>query len=218
MDANQPADWDPRSQDVLDDPTAAYDAMRKRCPVARSDYLGWSLFRHEDVMRVLQDPETFSNAASNHLSIPNAMDPPEHTPYRQIVERYYEVTESQRATRHDLDATNKAAAILSKGGNRAYDRALRALTPDTREWWQSYVDEEEYPADATGLATFISEHVTPFVYQQEKESRHHGAIVNQALGEGLQAYKLEKLSRYETHLDRKFERTLAMLREMRRLG
>jgi len=89
MDATKPADWDPRSQKVLDDPIAAYDAMRNRCPVAHSDYLSWSLFRHEDVMRVLQDPETFSNAASNHLSIPNAMDPPEHTPYRQIVERYF---------------------------------------------------------------------------------------------------------------------------------
>lgn len=89
MNATKPADWNPRSQDVLDDQIAAYDAMRQRCPVAHSDYLWWSLFRHEDVMRVLQDHETFSNAASHHLSIPNAMDPPEHTPYRQIVERYF---------------------------------------------------------------------------------------------------------------------------------
>jgi len=44
-----------------------------------------------------------------------------------------DVTESQRTARHDLDATNKAAAILRKGGDRAYDRALRALLPDTRE-------------------------------------------------------------------------------------
>ena len=89
MNATKPEDWNPRSQDVLDDQIAAYDAMRQRCPVAHSDYLWWSLFRHEDVMRVLQDHETFSNAASHHLSIPNAMDPPEHTPYRQIVERYF---------------------------------------------------------------------------------------------------------------------------------
>ena len=128
-----------------------------------------------------------------------------------------DVTESQRTARHDLDATNKAAAILRKGGDRAYDRALRALLPDTRDRWQSYVDDEEYPADATGLAAFIRERVTPFVYQQEKESRHHNAIVNQTLGEGLQAYKLEKLSRYETHLDRKFERTLAMLIKLKDL-
>ena len=84
-----PNDWDPGSQAVRDDQIAAYDAMRKRCPVAHSDYLWWSLFRHEDVMRVLEDHETFSNAASNHLSIPNAMDPPEHTPYRKIIEGYF---------------------------------------------------------------------------------------------------------------------------------
>jgi hypothetical protein len=53
--------------------------------------------------------------------------------------------------------------------------------------------------------------------QQEKESRHHDAIVNQTIGEGLQAYRLEKLSRYETHLDRKFERTLAMLIKLKDL-
>ena len=128
-----------------------------------------------------------------------------------------DVTESQKSARHDLDATNKAGAILRKGGDRAYGKALRALLPDTREWWQEYVDDEEYTADATGLAAFITEHVTPLVYLQEKEARHHDAIVNQALGEGLHAYKLEKLSRYETHLDRKFERTLAMLIKLKEL-
>ena len=128
-----------------------------------------------------------------------------------------DVTESQHAARHDLDATNKAAGILHKGGDRAYDKALRALLPDSREWWESYVNEEEYSADAEGLASFITEHLSPLCYQQEKESRHHDAIVNQTLGEGLQAYRLEKLSRYETHLDRKFERTLAMLIKLKDL-
>jgi hypothetical protein len=128
-----------------------------------------------------------------------------------------DVAESHQSAKHDIDATNKARTILHKGGDRAFDKALRALLPDTREWWQNYVDDEEYTADAAGLAAFISEHVTPFVYQQEKESRHHDAIVNQTIGEGLQAYKLEKLSRYETHLDRKFERTLAMLIKLKDL-
>ena len=68
MHAANPSDWNPTSQDVLDDQIAAYDAMRNRCPVAHSDYLWWSLFRHADVKRVLEDHETFSNAASNHLS------------------------------------------------------------------------------------------------------------------------------------------------------
>lgn len=46
---------------------------------------------------------------------------------------------------------------------------------------------------------------------QEKEACDHETIKNQALGEGHQDCKLEKLSRCETHLDRKFERSLAML-------
>ncbi len=128
-----------------------------------------------------------------------------------------DVAESHRSARHDIAATNKASAILHKGGDRAYEKALRALLPETREWWQEYVDDEECTADATGLKAFISEHVTPFAYQQEKEARHHDAIVNQTVGEGLQAYRLEKLSRYETHLDRKFERTLAMLIKLKDL-
>ena len=51
----------------------------------------------------------------------------------------------------------------------------------------------------------------------EREALHHYAIKTQTLGEGLKAERLEKLSRYETHLDRKFERTLAMLVKLKEL-
>ena len=82
-------DWDPKSDAVLRDQRAAYDEMRERCPVAYSNFLGWSLFRHEDIVRVLNDPDTFSNAVSRHRSVPNGMDPPEHTEYRRIIESYF---------------------------------------------------------------------------------------------------------------------------------
>ena len=142
----------------------------------------------------------------------------ENTDIRDLMDlKPEDVTESHQSAKHDIDATNKASAILRKGGDRAYDKALRALLPDSREWWDSYVEEEEYSADAAGLASFITEHLSPLCYQQEKESRHHDAIVNQTIGEGLQAYRLEKLSRYETHLDRKFERTLGMLVKLKEL-
>ena len=142
----------------------------------------------------------------------------ENTDIRDLMDlKPADVAESQQSARHDLDATNKASAILRKSGDRAYEKALRALLPDSREWWENHVEEEEYTADAEGLASFINEHLAPLCHQQEKESRHHDAIVNQTIGEGLQAYKLEKLSRYETHLDRKFERTLAMLIKLKDL-
>ena len=142
----------------------------------------------------------------------------ENTDIRDLMDlKPSDVAESQQSARHDLDATNKASDILRKGGDRAYEKALRALLPNSREWWDSYVEEDEYTADAEGLASFITEHMSPLCHQQEKESRHHDAIVNQTIGEGLQAYRLEKLSRYETHLDRKFERTLAMLIKLKDL-
>lgn len=82
-------DWDPRAEAALDDQIAVYDEMRHHCPVAHSVYLNWSLFRHEDVMRVLNDHQTFSSHVSTHLSVPNGMDPPEHTAYRSIVDPFF---------------------------------------------------------------------------------------------------------------------------------
>lgn len=64
--------------------------MRRRCPVAHSDYLHASLFRHANVLRVLHDPAVFSSEVSTHLSVPNGMDPPQHTAYRNLIEPYFD--------------------------------------------------------------------------------------------------------------------------------
>jgi hypothetical protein len=74
---------------VLSDQLKAYDRMRHRCPVAFSDYMQWSLFRHAEVMRALHEHETFSNAVSAHVAVPNGMDPPEQTAYRRIIDPYF---------------------------------------------------------------------------------------------------------------------------------
>src|SRR5512141_281428 len=82
-------DWDPRAPEVQADQVAAYDDMRRRCPVAHSEYLNWSVFSHADAVRVLKDPETFSNAVSTHLNVPNGMDPPRHAGYRRLIDGYF---------------------------------------------------------------------------------------------------------------------------------
>lgn len=83
------ADWNPREAAVLEDQMRAYDRMREGCPVAYSDYLGWSVFRHEDVVAVVEDHETFSSVVSTHRAVPNGFDPPEHTRYRRIIDHYF---------------------------------------------------------------------------------------------------------------------------------
>lgn len=87
-------DWNPTDPSILRDQRRAYDEMRERCPVAYSEFLDWSLFRHEDVVDVVDNPPTYSNV-SRHLAIPNGMDPPEHTPYRRALEPYF--TDEQMA-------------------------------------------------------------------------------------------------------------------------
>jgi cytochrome P450 len=77
-------DWDPRDASVLDDQRAAYDRMREQCPVAYSEFMGWSLFRHQDVLNVLADPRAYSSV-SRHPAIPSGMDPPHHTRHRDAI-------------------------------------------------------------------------------------------------------------------------------------
>lgn len=128
-----------------------------------------------------------------------------------------EIAERQRDAALDLAATQKAAAILRKGGPNAYTKALRALMQDSRDWWDEQIEEEEHSATADGLAKFIRDSLEPICTRMVKEAEFTPAIKAQTLGEGLRAHLLEKLSRYETHLDRKFERTLAMLLKLKEL-
>jgi hypothetical protein len=128
-----------------------------------------------------------------------------------------EIAERRRDAGIDLDATNKAAAILRKGGATAYKKARQALIEESRDWWDEFVDEETYPATAEGLKEFIDKHLHPICHRMAVEARCIPAIKAQTLGESLQAHRLEKLNRYETHLDRKFERTLAMILKMKEL-
>lgn len=128
-----------------------------------------------------------------------------------------EIAERQRYAALDLAATQKAAAILRKGGPNAYAKARRALTQESRDWWDEHIEDEEHPATAEGLAEFIRDSLEPLCYRMAKEAEYTPAIKAQTLGEGLQAHRLKNLNSYETHLDRKFERALAMLLKLKDL-
>lgn len=128
-----------------------------------------------------------------------------------------EAATDQRNASADVQACYRATKLLRTGGATAYTKAVRALHPESRAMWEDSVADGENAPTAEGLAAFIQQHLEPVARELEKEARHHEAIKNQAMGEGLQAWKLEKLSRYETHLDRKFERTLGMLVKLKDL-
>lgn len=82
-------DWDPHGPQVRHDAVAAYDQMRSRCPVAHGPDGAWTLFTHADVTTAALDHESFSNAASRHLQVPNGLDGPTHTAFRAVLEQYF---------------------------------------------------------------------------------------------------------------------------------
>ena len=117
--------WNPQDPRVLHDQRTAYDEMRARCPVAHSEVMGWSLFRHADVAAVTGDPVTFSSA-TRRLAIPNGMDPPEHTDYRGSLEPYF--------------TTDRLAAFEPRSRHIAQDLLVAMVDRDQVEAISEFVD------------------------------------------------------------------------------
>ncbi len=112
--------------------------------------------------------------------------------------------------------------LLQDEGDAAYDEALAVLREDTRGWWSEVLVEpdeerEPYKPDATSLLRFLQEEVADWYENRRTELQHRPLIQSQAYGEALAPDRLDKLSRYEVHLDRKLERTLAMLLKLQDL-
>ena len=147
------------------------------------------------------------------------------------------VVDAIRATASDTDddiremdedeaMTRRALDLLGSRRNDRYEAALAALHEDTRDWWADMLardpdelDEGEEPAtpDEDDLRRFLEGTVMPWFEGRRKELVNLPLIREQAFGEALNPDKLERLGRYEAHLDRKLERMLAMLLRLKNL-
>ena len=137
-----------------------------------------------------------------------------------------DIEDDIREMRDDEDMTRRALELLASRRNDRYDAALATLREDTQVWWADTLardpedlDEGEEPAtaDAEGLRRFIETDVLPWFEDRKEELANRPLIREQAFGEALDPDKLERLGRYEVHLDRKLERMLAMLLRLKDL-
>jgi hypothetical protein len=125
----------------------------------------------------------------------------------------------------DEAMTRRALELLGSKRNDAYEAALASLREDTQSWWADILErnpdgtegEQDYAADVQGLRSFIEDEVLPWFENRKKELTNRPLIREQAFGEALDTNKLERLGRYEVHLDRKLERMLAMLLRLKEL-
>jgi hypothetical protein len=104
----------------------------------------------------------------------------------------------------DRAMTEKALKLLRAGKPGAYEKAL--WEPDDYEEGQ-----EPYATDAASLQRYLETEICPWYETRHKELENRPLIHAQAFGEALDPDRLQGLARYEVHLDRKLERTLAML-------
>jgi hypothetical protein len=126
----------------------------------------------------------------------------------------------------DQDMTEEALRLLESKSSTAYSHALGALREDTREWWENQLawdpddyeeDQTPYRADAESLRRFLEAEILPWYEKRRLELDHRPLIRAQAFGEAVAPDRLEGLARYEVHLDRKLERTVAMLLKLQEL-
>ena len=122
--------------------------------------------------------------------------------------------------------TEDGLRILTKPSTSTYSRALRALREDTRVWWEGQLtwelddyDEDQLPyqADGKSLKHFLESEVLPWYEKRTHELACRPLIRAQAFGEAFDPHRLDRLARYEVHLDRKLERMLAMLFKLQEL-
>jgi len=123
-------------------------------------------------------------------------------------------------TQEIIAATEKALEFAENG---KYEPALEKLHPDTVEWWDETIEEPEEDggyenvASSKCLARWIRFDVMPWIKGVERTLNHQEDIRNQSFGESLDPEKFNELGRWEAHLDRKLERTLAMLMKLKQL-
>ena len=117
-----------------------------------------------------------------------------------------------------LSCCIESEKILNK--TNSYDDALLALhDKDREEWIGYYVNNNDMHNLATpqSLLIYIGKiktHYKKYIYELKNREK----IKNQILGQSfLSTPELDKYLRYENHLDKKFEKTLAMLLKLKDL-
>ena len=129
-------------------------------------------------------------------------------------------------TRRALELLGSKRNDAYEAGLAAYEAGLAALREDIQSLWADRLardpdklgeDEQPATADVEGLRRFLEGEVLPWFDNRRKELANRPLIREHAFGEALDPDKLERLGRYEIHLDRKLERMLAMLLRLKDL-
>jgi hypothetical protein len=185
--------------------------------------LGESAAHHRALRRAADAYRETANAALIHIA---GDDVATDSALDAIRAGDEQTAEDHTDVESDHAMTEKALGLLDRPSPTAYSHALGELRYDTRAWWEEQLtwepddydeDQTPYRADAENLRRFLESEVLPWYENRRRELDQRPLIRAQAFGEAVDPHRLERLARYEVHLDRKLERMLAMLLKLQDL-
>lgn len=193
---------------------------------------------HRELKRNLSDPNRFLNEDDVNSSSAAAMIlVSEDTAFEARLVRQVlrmgsaEVAQELNTIDKRLPKIEKAIELLEADFEAGYETALAKLDPATRSDWDSgcedgedtYEDDDgplspEQSAKATyELWKWLRNDVRADLRKRKALLTHRASVRQQVFGDAIDPRDLEKLTRYEVHLDRKLERTLSMLLKLQSL-
>lgn len=130
-----------------------------------------------------------------------------------------------RSLRSALKACRKVVTGLEEVVPTPINQALDALEDDIRDWFKGMVegrfqaaDDHVYKLASPDLQRFLTKEALPWLESRMTELENRPLIREQAFGASLNPEAMEKLARYEVHLDRKLEKSLGMLYRLKELS
>ncbi len=198
--ADMNVEYNPYDWKIHDDPYPAYAALRSQAPVYHNEEIDfWALSRHADVLAAFRDPERYSNEFGVSLEKEQireartvmsflAMDPPEHTRVRALVNRGFSprrVTELEPKIR---ELANRYIDAFIDDGQCEFIDAFAGRLPmdvisemlgvpqadrdDLRGWADLVLHREEgkpdVPAEGMAAAAKILKYFAEFVKERRK--------------------------------------------------
>lgn len=124
---NNASDFDPLKSETFFSAHEEFAALRSKCPVAHSrEFNGfWALMKYKDIVEVLDNHENYITSVQNVVPKvaftgrrpPLHLDPPEHTPYRTTINRFF-TPKKIKALENDIReiTLHLLKPILEKGG------------------------------------------------------------------------------------------------------
>jgi len=156
-------DYDPTLPETFDGIYEEFARLRRECPVAHSNTLGgfWAVAKYNDIKMMLDQPLLYTTAYKNVVPVmsltsrraPLHLDPPEHTPYRQALDR---VCSTRRVK--SLEAFTKLCAgnlldpLIAKGKGDLVRDFSRRMPVEVFSHWMGLEGEQVEVLQATSQA------------------------------------------------------------------